>query len=204
MKLSEEQIAFYDVAKNFAIEKMEPYAEKWDEEKTLPVDTLKELAQLGFAGIYVSPDLGGSGLSRLDSTLIFEGLSQGCTSTAAFLSIHNMATWMIDSFGNQELRERYVPDLCTMQKISSYCLTEPGAGSDAGGLRTRQKSQVIIIFLMEQNLLYLGVVSQISMLRWLKLGKILFQLLLLKKEQKVCHLVGKKRRWDGTLNQLHK
>ena len=97
MKLSEEQIAFYDVAKNFAIEKMEPYAEKWDEEKTLPVDTLKELAQLGFAGIYVSPDLGGSGLSRLDSTLIFEGLSQGCTSTAAFLSIHNMATWMIEN-----------------------------------------------------------------------------------------------------------
>ena len=139
MKLSEEQIAFYDVAKNFAIEKMEPYAEKWDEEKTLPVDTLKELAQLGFAGIYVSPDLGGSGLSRLDSTLIFEGLSQGCTSTAAFLSIHNMATWMIDSFGNQELRERYVPDLCTMQKISSYCLTEPGAGSDAGGLRTKSR-----------------------------------------------------------------
>ena len=116
MKLSEEQIAFYDVAKNFAIEKMAPHAEKWDEEKTLPVETLKELAQLGFAGIYVSPDLGGSGLSRLDSTLIFEGLSQGCTSTAAFLSIHNMATWMIDSFGSQELKERFVPDLCSMKK----------------------------------------------------------------------------------------
>jgi len=137
MKLSEEQIAFYDVAKNFAIEKMAPHAEKWDEEKTLPVETLKELAQLGFAGIYVTPDLGGSGLSRLDSTLIFEGLSQGCTSTAAFLSIHNMATWMIDSFGSQELKERFVPDLCSMKKISSYCLTEPGAGSDAGGLRTK-------------------------------------------------------------------
>ena len=84
MKLSEEQIAFYDVAKNFAIEKMAPECRKWDEEKTLPVETLKELAQLGFAGIYVSPDLGGSGLSRLDSTLIFEGLSQGCTSTVHF------------------------------------------------------------------------------------------------------------------------
>ena len=80
---------------------------------------------------------GGSGLSRLDSTLIFEGLSQGCTSTAAFLSIHNMATWMIDNFGSQELKERFVPDLCSMKKISSYCLTEPGAGSDAGGLRTK-------------------------------------------------------------------
>ncbi|MEC7734833.1 MAG: acyl-CoA dehydrogenase family protein, partial [Pseudomonadota bacterium] len=99
MKLSEEQTAFYDVAKNFALEKMAPNAEKWDEEKFLPVDILKELAQLGFAGIYVSPDMGGSGLSRLDSTLIFEGLSQGCTSTSAFLSIHNMATWMIDNFG---------------------------------------------------------------------------------------------------------
>ena len=81
--------------------------------------------------------MGGSGLSRLDSTLIFEGLSQGCTSTSAFLSIHNMATWMIDNFGDTNLKERFVPDLCTLKKISSYCLTEPGAGSDAGGLRTK-------------------------------------------------------------------
>ncbi len=137
MELSEEQTAFYDVAKNFAIEKMAPNAEKWDEEKILPVETLKELAQLGFAGIYVAPDMGGSGLTRLDSTLIFEGLSQGCTSTAAFLSIHNMATWMIDNFGNQSVKERFVPDLCSLNKISSYCLTEPGAGSDAAGLRTK-------------------------------------------------------------------
>ena len=137
MELSEEQTAFYDVAKNFAIEKMAPNAEKWDEEKILPVETLKELAQLGFAGIYVTPDMGGSGLTRLDSTLIFEGLSQGCTSTAAFLSIHNMATWMIDNFGNQNVKERFVPDLCSLNKIRSYCLTEPGAGSDAGGLRTK-------------------------------------------------------------------
>ena len=137
MELSEEQTAFYDVAKNFAIEKMAPNAEKWDEEKILPVETLKELAQLGFAGIYVTPDMGGSGLTRLDSTLIFEGLSQGCTSTAAFLSIHNMATWMIDNFGNQNVKERFVPDLCSLNKISSYCLTEPGAGSDAAGLRTK-------------------------------------------------------------------
>lgn len=137
MELSEEQTAFYDVAKNFAIEKMAPNAEKWDEEKILPVETLKELAQLGFAGIYVTPDMGGSGLTRLDSTLIFEGLSQGCTSTAAFLSIHNMATWMIDNFGNQSVKERFVPDLCSLNKISSYCLTEPGAGSDAAGLRTK-------------------------------------------------------------------
>ena len=137
MKLSEEQNAFYNVAKEFAIEKMEPNAEKWDEDKIFPVDTLKELASLGFAGIYVTPSLGGSGLTRIDSTLIFEALSHGCTSTAAFLSIHNMATWMIDSFGDEELKERFVPDLCSFNKISSYCLTEPGAGSDAANLRTK-------------------------------------------------------------------
>ena len=137
MKLSEEQNAFYNVAKEFAIEKMEPNAEKWDEDKIFPVDTLKELASLGFAGIYISPSLGGSGLTRLDSTLIFEALSHGCTSTAAFLSIHNMATWMIDSFGDEKLKERFVPDLCNFNKISSYCLTEPGAGSDAASLKTK-------------------------------------------------------------------
>ena len=137
MELSEEQTAFYDMAKDFAIKKMAPNAEKWDEEKIFPVDTLRELAGLGFGGIYVNPDLGGSGLSRLDSTLIFEALSHGCTSTAAFLSIHNMANWMIDSFGSNELKESIVPDLCTMNKIASYCLTEAGAGSDAGNLKTK-------------------------------------------------------------------
>ena len=137
MQLSEEQTAFYDMAKDFAVKKMAPNAEKWDEEKIFPIDTLRELAELGFGGIYVNPDLGGSGLSRLDSTLIFESLSHGCTSTAAFLSIHNMANWMIDSFGSSELKESIVPDLCTMKKIASYCLTEAGAGSDAGNLKTK-------------------------------------------------------------------
>ena len=137
MQLSEEQTAFYDMAKDFAVKKMAPNAEKWDEEKIFPIDTLRELAELGFGGIYVNPDLGGSGLSRLDSTLIFESLSHGCTSTAAFISIHNMANWMIDSFGSSELKESIVPDLCTMKKIASYCLTEAGAGSDAGNLKTK-------------------------------------------------------------------
>ena len=137
MHLSEEQIAFYDVAKDFALKKMAPNAEKWDEEKIFPVETLQELAALGFGGIYVNPELGGSGLSRLDASLIFEALSQGCTSTSAFLSIHNMANWMIDSFASSELKERFVPDLCSMNKIASYCLTEAGAGSDAGSLKTK-------------------------------------------------------------------
>ncbi len=139
MHLSEEQIAFYDVAKDFALKKMAPNAEKWDEEKIFPIETLQELAALGFGGIYVNPDLGGSGLSRLDASLIFEALSQGCTSTSAFLSIHNMANWMIDSFASNELKERFVPDLCSMNKIASYCLTEAGAGSDAGSLKTKAK-----------------------------------------------------------------
>ena len=137
MHLSEEQIAFYDVAKDFALKKMAPNAEKWDEEKIFPVETLQELATLGFGGIYVNPKLGGSGLSRLDASLIFEALSQGCTSTSAFLSIHNMANWMIDCFASSELKERFVPDLCSMSKIASYCLTEAGAGSDAGSLKTK-------------------------------------------------------------------
>tara|TARA_B100001059_G_scaffold235996_1_gene284130 strand:- start:3009 stop:4148 length:1140 start_codon:yes stop_codon:yes gene_type:complete len=137
MHLSEEQIAFYDVAKDFALKKMAPNAEKWDEEKIFPVETLQELAALGFGGIYVNPELGGSGLSRLDASLIFEALSQGCTSTSAFLSIHNMANWMIDCFASSELKERFVPDLCSMSKIASYCLTEAGAGSDAGSLKTK-------------------------------------------------------------------
>ena len=139
MHLSEEQTAFYDLAKDFALKKMAPNAEKWDEDKIFPVETLKELASLGFGGIYVDPNLGGSGLSRLDASLIFEALSQGCTSTSAFLSIHNMANWMIDSFGSSELKERFVPDLCSMNKIASYCLTEAGAGSDASNLKTKAK-----------------------------------------------------------------
>ena len=139
MHLSEEQTAFYDLAKDFALKKMAPNAEKWDEDKIFPVETLKELASLGFGGIYVDPNLGGSGLSRLDASLIFEALSQGCTSTSAFLSIHNMANWMIDSFGSNELKERFVPDLCSMNKIASYFLTEAGAGSDASNLKTKAK-----------------------------------------------------------------
>ena len=139
MHLSEEQTAFYDLAKDFALKKMAPNAEKWDEDKIFPVETLKELASLGFGGIYVDPNLGGSGLSRLDASLIFEALSQGCTSTSAFLSIHNMANWMIDSFGSNELKERFVPELCSMSKIASYCLTEAGAGSDASNLKTKAK-----------------------------------------------------------------
>ena len=135
--LNEEQSAIQDMARNFATEKLAPHAKKWDEDKYFPVDTLKEMAGLGFAGIYLQEEHGGSGLSRFDAALIFEALSGGCTSTAAYMTIHNMASWMIDSFGNAEQRAKYLPRLTSMESIASYCLTEPGSGSDAGAMRSR-------------------------------------------------------------------
>ena len=135
--LSEEQSAIQDMARNFATEKLAPHAKQWDEDKHFPVDTLREMAGLGFAGIYLQEEHGGSGLSRFDAALIFEALSGGCTSTAAFMTIHNMASWMIDSFGSAEQRAKYLPRLTSMEWIASYCLTEPGSGSDAGAMRSR-------------------------------------------------------------------
>jgi alkylation response protein AidB-like acyl-CoA dehydrogenase len=135
--LSEDQRAFQDLARGFAAEHMAPHAAEWDENQTFPVEALRKAAELGFAGIYCGEEFGGSGLSRLDAAIIFEELSAGCVSTSAYLSIHNMASWMIDSFGNAEQRGRWVPRLMTMEHFASYCLTEPGAGSDAGSLRTR-------------------------------------------------------------------
>lgn len=135
--LSEEQRAFQEMAADFAANEMEPYAKEWDENSIFPVDTLRAAAALGFGGIYVKDDVGGSGLSRLDAAIIFEELSKGCTSTSAYISIHNMASWMIDTFANDEQRNKWLPSLCTMDKFASYCLTEPNAGSDAGALRTK-------------------------------------------------------------------
>ncbi len=135
--LSEDQRAFRETARAFAQRRLAPFAAQWDEEKFFPVETLREAAKLGFAGIYVKEDVGGSNLSRLDAALIFEALSAGCTSTAAYLSIHNMASWMIDSFGSDEQRRKWLPRLATMELIASYCLTEPGAGSDAASLKTK-------------------------------------------------------------------
>lgn len=135
--LSEEQSAIQDMARNFATEKLAPHAKQWDEDKHFPVDTLREMAGLGFAGIYLQEEHGGSGLSRFDAALIFEALSGGCTSTAAYMTIHNMASWMIDSFGSAEQRAKYLPCLTSMEWIASYCLTEPGSGSDAGAMRSR-------------------------------------------------------------------
>ncbi|HEX3811072.1 MAG TPA: isobutyryl-CoA dehydrogenase [Rhizomicrobium sp.] len=136
-ELSEDQRAIEDAARRFAKEKLAPHAAEWDEKEHFPVDVMRQAAELGFASIYVKGDVGGSEMSRLDAAIIFEELSAGCTSTAAFISIHNMASWMIDRFGSEEARKRFLPKLVTMEKIASYCLTEPGAGSDAASLKTK-------------------------------------------------------------------
>ena len=134
--LSEDQRAIQDAARSFAQAEMAPHAARWDEDKHFPVEMLREAAALGFGGIYINENVGGSGLSRLDASLVFEALATGDVSSAAFLSIHNMASWMIDAFGSDVLRQKYLPRLTTMELIGSYCLTEPGAGSDAASLRT--------------------------------------------------------------------
>lgn len=138
-ELSDDQRAFQATARQFAREEMMPRARAWDEDEIFPVETLRKAAALGFGGIYVNDDAGGSNLSRLDATVIFEELAQGCTSTAAYISIHNMAAWMIDAFGTAAQRARFLPKLCTMEHFASYCLTEPGAGSDAASLSTRAR-----------------------------------------------------------------
>jgi alkylation response protein AidB-like acyl-CoA dehydrogenase len=136
-ELTEQQRAIKDTARAFAHDEMMPLARQWDEEEVFPADTLRQAAALGFGGIYVSADLGGSALSRLDAALIFEELAQGCPSTAAYVSIHNMVAWMVDAYGADDLRQRLLPDLCSMAKFGSYCLTEPESGSDAASLKTR-------------------------------------------------------------------
>jgi hypothetical protein len=135
--LTDEQIAFRDTARAFAAAEMAPNAAGWDEGSIFPVETLKAAAALGFAGLYVADDVGGTGAGRLDAAVVFEELAAGCPSTAAYISIHNMAAWMIDAFGAAELRARVLPDLTAMRRFAAYCLTEPGAGSDAASLRTR-------------------------------------------------------------------
>jgi hypothetical protein len=137
--LTDEQRAFQSTARQFARDEMMPHARDWDEGEVFPVEALRKAAALGFGGIYVKEDVGGSALTRLDAAVIFEELAQGCTSTAAYISIHNMAAWMIDAFGGDDVRRRFLPKLTTMEHFASYCLTEPGSGSDAASLTTRAR-----------------------------------------------------------------
>jgi alkylation response protein AidB-like acyl-CoA dehydrogenase len=135
--VSEEQEAILDMARAFGEAEIAPHARRWEAEGTVPKELWPKLAELGFGGLYVSEENGGSGLSRLDATLVFEALSRSCASVAAFLSIHNMCAKMLDSFASDELRERFLPRALTMEIFFSYCLTEPGSGSDAAALKTR-------------------------------------------------------------------
>jgi alkylation response protein AidB-like acyl-CoA dehydrogenase len=135
--LSEDQLAIQEMATAFATETLAPHAIRWDEDKHFPVAEMRQAAALGMGGIYIADDVGGSGLTRLDAALIFEALSTGCPTVAAYISIHNMCAWMIDRYGSAEQRAAFLPKLCTMEHLASYCLTEPGAGSDAAALKTK-------------------------------------------------------------------
>ncbi|RRQ52670.1 acyl-CoA dehydrogenase family protein [Sphingorhabdus wooponensis] len=135
-ELTDDQIAIQDMARKFTADAITPFAAEWDEKSHYPVDVWKAAGELGFGAIYVSQESGGTGLGRLEAALIMEAMAYGCPTTSAFISIHNMAAWMIDCFGSAELKARYLPDLVSMHKIASYCLTEPGSGSDAAALKT--------------------------------------------------------------------
>jgi alkylation response protein AidB-like acyl-CoA dehydrogenase len=138
-ELSEDQRAFRDTAREFAAGELAPFAAHWDEEAIFPVDTIRKAGELGFCGLYTNPEYGGLGLGRLDATIIFEELAAACPSTTAYITIHNMATWMIGAFAQPEVAAEWGPQLTTGEKLASYCLTEPGAGSDAASLATRAR-----------------------------------------------------------------
>ena len=135
--LTDDQREIQDLARRFTADRITPHAAEWDEKHIFPRDTIKAAAELGFAAIYVSEESGGIALGRLEAALIMEAMSYGCPSTSAFISIHNMAAWMIDRFGSAAVKDKYLPDLVTMDRLASYCLTEPGSGSDAAALKTR-------------------------------------------------------------------
>ena len=135
--LTEDQRAIQEMARRFTADAITPHAGEWDEKHIFPRDTIRAAAELGFGGIYVSEEAGGIGLGRLEAALIMEAMAYGCSSTSAFISIHNMGAWMIDRFGGQAVKDKYLPDLVPMARMASYCLTEAGAGSDAASLKTR-------------------------------------------------------------------
>lgn len=136
-QLTEDQLAIQEMARRFTADNITPFAAQWDEEHIFPIDTIRATAELGFGAIYVSEASGGIGLGRLEAALIMEAMAYGCPATSAFVSIHNMASWMIDTFGGDTVKQAYLPSLVTMERIASYCLTEPSSGSDAAALKTR-------------------------------------------------------------------
>ena len=138
-ELNSDQKHYRDLAKSFSDKELKPNAGEWDKEAFFPKETLMKAGELGFLSLYVDTDLGGMGLGRLDASIVFEQLAQGCTSTTAFMTIHNMAIWMVSKFGSEELKTEWFPQLSSGEKLASYCLTEPGSGSDSASLRTTAK-----------------------------------------------------------------
>ncbi|MFB9060742.1 MULTISPECIES: acyl-CoA dehydrogenase family protein [Sphingobium] len=139
--LTEDQLAIQEMARRFTADAITPFAAEWDEKHIFPRETIRAAAELGFGSIYVSEEAGGIGLGRLEAALIMEAMAYGCPSTSAFISIHNMAAWMIDRFGSQAVKDKYLPSMVPMERIGSYCLTEAGSGSDAAALKTRAVRQ---------------------------------------------------------------
>ena len=137
--LTDDQLAFADTAKQFAEQELAPYAAKWDSEHIFPKEVIQKAGELGFCSLYSPESEGGMGLSRLDSSIIFEQLAMGCTTTTAMMTIHNMATWMVSTWGTRAAKDKWCPSLVTGQKLASYCLTEPGSGSDAAAMRSTAK-----------------------------------------------------------------
>ena len=135
--LTDDQLQIQEMARKFTADAITPFAAEWDEKHIFPRDTIREAAELGFGSIYVSEESGGIGLGRLEAALIFEAMAHGCPSTSAFVSIHNMTSWMIDRFGSSDVKQKYLPSMITMEKMGSYCLTEPSSGSDAAALKTK-------------------------------------------------------------------
>src|SRR5918996_1105272 len=137
LDLTDEQRQIQEMARQFTADAITPHAGEWDEKHIFPRDTIRSAAELGFGSIYVSEEAGGIGLGRLEAALIMEAMAYGCPSTSAFISIHNMASWMIDRFGSDEVKAKYLPSLIPMERMASYCLTEPSSGSDAAALKTK-------------------------------------------------------------------
>ncbi len=140
-QLTDDQLAIQELARRFTADNITPHAAEWDEKHIFPLETIRQAAELGFGAIYVSEEGGGIGLGRIEAALIMEAMAYGCPSTSAFISIHNMAAWMLDTYGSAELKERFLPAMVGMEKLGSYCLTEPGSGSDAAALKTSARRE---------------------------------------------------------------
>src|SRR5271157_3935064 len=205
--LDDDERVITETAAAFAAKRLAPYTLEWDASKHFPVDVLREAAELGMAAIYCRDDVGGSGLRRLDGVRIFEQLAIADPTIAAFLSIHNMCAWMIDSFGTAEQRKEWIPRLAPMDAIASYCLTEPGAGSDASALSTRAVKQGgdYVLDGVKQFISGAGVSDvYVVMARTGGEGPRGISAFIVEKDTPGLSFGGKKRRWAGTRSRRHR